>query len=292
MPDVRLRWIVTGAGGMLGRDLVAQLRAGGENVTALGRSELDITDPIAVEQSVCSAAGDMQLVIVNLAAWTDVDAAERAEDSAHAINAGGARNLAQAAGKTDARMIQISTDYVFDGTGSAPYPEDARCSPVNAYGRTKADGENAVLETLPDSGVVLRTAWLYGEHGQNFVHTMIKLAAERDTLDVVDDQIGQPTWTGDLALRIIEVAGVPNATGVFHATNGGQASWFELARAVFEERGLDPGRVRPTTTDRFPRPAQRPAYSVLGQERWAVAGLPAMRDWRSALSDFMLVGSG
>ncbi|TDD75379.1 SDR family oxidoreductase, partial [Actinomadura rubrisoli] len=155
-------------------------------------------------------------------------------------------------------------------------------APVNAYGRTKLAGERAVLGY--EHGYVVRTAWLYGAHGPNFVRTMARLAGERDSVEVVDDQVGQPTWTGDLAARIVELAGAEAApAGIYHGTNGGRTSWFGLAREVFTLLGLDPERVRPTTSDRFPRPAARPAFSVLGHGRWARAGLAPMRGWREAL---------
>ncbi|HEX2773171.1 MAG TPA: sugar nucleotide-binding protein, partial [Micromonosporaceae bacterium] len=170
-----------------------------------------------------------------------------------------------------------------------PYPEDAPTAPVNAYGRSKLAGELAVTRLLPETGYVVRTAWLYGAHGPNFVATMLRLAAERDTLDVVDDQYGQPTWSYALAERLVAlgtVAAVGHApAGVYHGTASGQTTWCGLARAVFALRGLDPDRIRPTTSGRFRRPAPRPAYSVLGHARWSLAGLPPMADWHDMLVD-------
>jgi dTDP-4-dehydrorhamnose reductase len=268
-----MRWLVTGAGGMLGRDLCDVLgRAGETGVVAATRADLDVTDPAAVRSAVLGAD-----VVVNAAAWTNVDGAETDETGATAVNGYAVRNLADAAGK---RLIQVSTDYVFDGAASAPYPEEAPPAPINAYGRGKAVGEQAVLAA---GGYVVRTAWLYGEHGPNFVTTMAKLAAERDTVDVVSDQHGQPTWTADLAERIITLAGSGAPRGVYHGTNSGRTSWYGLAREIFTVLGLEPDRVRPTTSERFPRPARRPAWSVLGHDAWAAAGLSPMRDWRDAL---------
>ena len=275
------RWLVTGAGGMLGHDLVTALD--GRDVTALKRSELDITDPDAVRAAL--AGHD---VVCNAAAWTDVDGAEADEVGATAVNGAGPANLAAACAASGARLLHISTDYVFAGDGHDPYPEDAATEPINAYGRGKLAGERAVRATLPDGGYVVRTAWLYGAHGRNFVTTMLRLAGERDLVDVVEDQHGQPTWSGDLARRLVALGDAALAgaapAGVYHGTASGQTTWHGLARAVFAAAGHDPDRVRPTTSDRFPRPARRPAYSVLGHARWATAGMSAMRDWRAMLA--------
>jgi dTDP-4-dehydrorhamnose reductase len=269
--------LVAGAAGMLGRDLVAVLD--GSEVTALTRAELDVTDADAVHLAVQGHD-----VVVNAAAWTDVDGAETAEAAATAVNGTGPAHLAAACARHGARLVQISTDYVFDGAASAPYAEDAPTAPRSAYGRGKLIGEQAVLSTLPDTGYVVRTAWLYGEHGRNFVATMARLAAARDTLDVVDDQRGQPTWSLDLARRVVDLVAADAPAGVYHATSSGETTWFGLALAVFEHLGLDPARIRPTTTDAFPRPAPRPAYSVLGHAGWERAGLPPMRPWDEALA--------
>ncbi|GAA2012922.1 dTDP-4-dehydrorhamnose reductase [Catenulispora yoronensis] len=275
------RWLVTGAAGMLGSDLVALLRATpGAEVTALTRADLDVTDSIAVNAAV--AGHD---VVINTAAWTDVDGAETHEAEATAVNGGGVTNMATACAATGARLIQLSTDYVFDGKGAEPYPEHAATDPINAYGRTKLVGEQAVLAVLPESGYVVRTAWLYGASGKNFVRTMLRLSADRETVEVVDDQNGQPTWTGALAAQLIALGQAPEApSGIYHGTAAGQTTWYGLARAVFEEAGLDPERVRPTTSDKFVRPAERPKYSVLGHERWAEAGIPEQEDWRAMLA--------
>lgn len=276
-----VRWLVTGAGGMLGRDLCAVLRASGEDLTALSRAELDIADAEAVRAAV--AGRD---TVVNCAAWTDVDGAEAEEAAATAVNGTAVRHLALACAEHGARLLHLSTDYVFDGTAAEPYPEDAPTAPANAYGRGKLAGERAVLALLPGSGFVVRTAWTYGEHGRNFVATMLRLAAERPAIDVVDDQHGQPTWTYDLALRLAALgraAGAP--PGIYHGTAAGRTTWYGLARAVFTLSGLDPARIRPTTSAAYGRPAPRPAFSVLGHARWAAAGLPPPRDWYAALAE-------
>jgi len=274
------RWLVTGAGGMLGRDLVAVLAsAAGVTLTAATRADLDITNPSAVRDAVVGHD-----VVVNTAAYTDVDGAESDEATATAVNGDAVARLAEACAAAGARLIQPSTDYVFAGDGSVPYQEDAPTAPVNAYGRSKLVGERAVLSLLPHAGYVVRTAWLYGEHGRNFVATMLRLATGRDTVDVVDDQRGQPTWTVALAHQIVALGTATDAPGgIYHGTSSGETTWYDLARAVFATAGHDPDRVRPTTSDRFPRPARRPAYSVLGHDRWKLAGVAPQPDWADSL---------
>jgi dTDP-4-dehydrorhamnose reductase len=285
------RWLVVGARGMLGRDLGTLLAERGVAVTALGRAELDLTDADAVKEAV--AGYDL---VADAAAWTDVDGAETHEDEANAVNGEAVRHLARACADSGALLLYPSTDYVFPGDADRPIPEDAPTAPLNAYGRSKLMGERAVLELLPETGYVVRTAWLYGRHNKNFVDTMLKLAEQRETVDVVDDQRGQPTSTVALARQLLALGEAARAgrapAGVYHGTCSGETTWFGLARAVFELSGLDPERVRPTTSDRFPRPAPRPAYSVLGHARWAAAGLAPMPDWRAALTEYLGTGSG
>ncbi|WP_205650213.1 dTDP-4-dehydrorhamnose reductase [Actinoplanes solisilvae] len=272
-----MRWLVTGAGGMLGQDLCAALASAGEtDVVAASRSDLDITDPSSVRAAVAGAD-----FVLNAAAWTDVDGAEAAEEAATAVNGDAVRLLASFAGP---RLIHFSTDYVFDGSASVPYLADHPQAPVNAYGRSKAVGERAVLDA---GGYVIRTAWLYGAHGPNFVRTMLRLAESRDTLDVVDDQTGPPTWSWALAQQTVALALADAPPGAYHGTAAGSTTWFWLARAVFADAGLDPARVRPTTSDRFPRPARRPSYSVLSHDGWTGTGVAPLGHWRSMLTDAM-----
>jgi len=271
-----MRYLIAGGHGMLGRDLARVLD--GRDVTALGRAELDITDEAAVRRVVPGHD-----VVINAAAYTRVDDAETHEPEALAINAAGAALLATAAAEAGARFVQLSTDYVFDGAATSPYPEDALRDPQGAYGRTKAEGERLVLEAHP-SPYLVRTAWLYGAHGGNFARTMLRLAAARDTVSVVADQVGQPTWTLDLATAIVGLLDADAPSGIYHGTNSGQASWFDFARAVFAVSGLDPDRVLPIDSAAYPVPAPRPAYSVLGHDAWRRAGLAEPRDWREALS--------
>ncbi|MFI8005795.1 dTDP-4-dehydrorhamnose reductase [Streptomyces sp. NPDC086010] len=279
-------WLVTGAAGMLGQDVLARLAGAGIPAVAAGRDAVDIADPASVR-----AAFDEHrpAVVVNCAAWTAVDDAETDEEAALRVNGEGPAVLAGACREYGAVLLQVSTDYVFAGDASHPYPEDAPTAPRSAYGRTKLAGERAVLETLPDSGYVVRTAWLYGAGGGNFVRTMIRLEGVKDTLDVVDDQRGQPTWTVDLADRLVllgqsALAGTAPA-GVYHGTSAGDTTWFGLTREIFRLLGADPERVRPTTSEAFVRPAPRPSYSVLGHDRWKEAGIEPVRDWRSALGE-------
>jgi dTDP-4-dehydrorhamnose reductase len=281
-----LRVLVTGAGGMLAHDLVPALRAGGHVVTAMGRGDLDVTDA-----GECVAGVDGHDLVVNCAAWTAVDDAEAHEAEAFAVNAVGAANLARAATRTGARMVQLSTDYVFDGRASEPYGVDHPVAPRSAYGRTKAAGEWAVLALCPESWV-LRTAWLYGAGGPNFVATMHRLAGERDVLTVVDDQVGQPTWTADVADLVARIVAGGAPYGIHHATSSGTTTWKGLARAVFEEDGLDPERVLPMSSDQLDRPAQRPAWSVLAHDSLVAAGIAPIRDWRAGLAAFLAGRAG
>jgi dTDP-4-dehydrorhamnose reductase len=287
-PPVTVSWFVTGARGQLGHDLLAVLaERGDEPVRAAGRAELDLTDEKAVRATVGGWLAEVRgsghrPVLINAAAYTAVDAAEADEQTALVVNGQAPGWLAEelAGG---GRLVHVSTDYVFDGSAQEPYPVDAPVAPRSAYGRSKAVGEQAVAAAGADATTV-RTAWVYGRHGGNFVRTMLRLEAERETVSVVDDQVGSPTWSADLA-RALVALGAREEPGppILHFTNAGSVSWHGLARAVFEEIGADPGRVLPTTTEAFPRPAPRPAYSVLDLSAWIATGLPAPRPWRAAL---------
>lgn len=279
-----MRYLITGASGMLGTDLQTVLA--GQDVTALGRADLDVTDLDAVRAAV--AGHD---VVINAAAYTKVDDAEGDEDAAYAVNATGAKNLAIAAREAGAKLIQVSTDYVFDGAATTPYAETAPRAPISAYGRTKAAGEELAVAEHPTGTYIVRTAWLYGQHGPNFAATMLRLAGSHPTVSVVVDQLGQPTWTADLARQIVLLAESDAPAGAYHGTNSGQGSWFDFTRAIFSEAGLDPERVLPTDSTAFVRPAPRPSYSVLGHDGWAAVGLPEMRDWREALADAVASGA-
>ena len=283
-----MKILITGANGMLGQDVARAFRGAGHQVTQTDLPEVDITDPAS-----CAAAVAGHDWVVNTAAYTAVDDAESKEGLAFLVNAVGPAVLARATRAAGARMVHVSTDYVFAGDASSPYAEDAPLAPRSAYGRTKAAGEWAVRAECPEA-VIVRTAWLYGPGGPNFVKTMARLAGERETVSVVDDQRGQPTTTADLARYITEVVAAGAPAGVYHGTCEGETTWFGFTQAIFEDLGLDPARVLPTTSDAFVRPAPRPAYSVLGHERSDQVGVARLPHWRDALraTIHQVVGGG
>ncbi len=266
---------------MLGTDMMQVLAGHGIEATGVDRGDLDLFDERAVDEAVAAHE-----VVVNCAAFTAVDEAEEHEQEAHRINAVAPGVLARSAGRHGRRIVHISTDYVFDGTASTPYDEDAPTRPRSAYGRTKAAGEAEVRAAAPEHHLVVRTAWLYGRNGPCFPRTIARLARERGAISVVEDQVGQPTWTVDVADLVVRLVFAGAPPGNWHATSGGQTSWCGFARRVVESAGLASDVVTPTDSEAFARPAPRPAYSVLGhrklhdasvapigswEERWAVA---------------------
>ena len=276
-----MRVLVAGSTGQLGMDLVNLLRRQGVDVAAPDMLQLDLLRPETVRDAVRDARPHW---VINCAAYTQVDRAEQDRETAFAINCDGARVLAEAAAAAQAWMLQVSTDFVFSGHSSVPYTEEDETGPLGVYGQSKRDGELAVQQACASS-IIVRTAWLYGVHGNNFVKTMLRLAAERDELRVVSDQTGTPTWTQDLAQALWALMQQPQA-GVFHFSDEGQASWHEFASAIVDEaRALGfpvkAQRVVPITTAEYPTPAQRPAYSVLSKakiERLLAAPIPHWRD--------------
>jgi dTDP-4-dehydrorhamnose reductase len=272
------RWLVTGARGQLGSHLLDLL---GEAAIGLTRADLDIISAADVNDMLREARPD---VVVNAAAYTAVDAAETDETAAFEVNATAVDHLAAACASTGARLLHVSTDYVFDGTASQPYRPDDPTAPRTAYGRTKLAGEQFALGR---GGHVVRTAWVYGGPSANFVDTMLRLATQRETLDVVSDQVGSPTYVRDLAAALVDLGRLPDPPAVLHYANAGTASWFDLAQEVFRAAGLDPDRVRPVSSAEFVRPAPRPAWSVLSIDAWTEAGLPAPRDWRAAVREYV-----
>ena len=259
---------------MLGTDLRAVLERHGIAHVGVDLGDLDLLDEAAV-----SAAVQGHDVVVNCAAWTAVDDAESHEDKAFTINAVAPALLARAARTHDARLIHLSTDYVFRGDGDQPYAEDAAPAPQSAYGRTKAAGEWAVRAEAPEHHIVLRTAWLYGAYGACFPKTIARVADERGAVSVVDDQYGQPTWTKDVAEQMVRLVQSDAAPGTWHATSAGQTSWFGFAREIVSAAGLCPDVVSASDSTAFVRPAPRPAYSVLGHDRWRERGIQPIGDW-------------
>jgi dTDP-4-dehydrorhamnose reductase len=273
-----MRLLVTGAAGMLGRDVVEAARGVGHEVTGLGRADLDVADRTAVERAVASARPD---AVVNCAAFTDVDGAEEHYDDALAINGAGAGHVAAATADSGAAVVHVSTDYVFDGTKTAPYVESDRPAPASAYGRSKLAGEEAVAQANARHAIV-RSSWLFGVGGANFVATMLRVGAERDEVSVVTDQVGCPTFTGHLGPTLVSLA-ERETTGLMHLAGSGWCSWHDFAVEIFREAGVD-CEVRPASSDQLGRPAPRPAYSVLLSER---SDAPRLPSWRDGLAEYL-----
>lgn len=269
-----MRWLIAGAQGMLGHDLVDRVLADGHDLIAVDRDEIDITDPSSVAQMVKNTD-----VLVNVAAFTAVDKAEEQEAAAFAVNATGPEILARRCREIGARLVHVSTDYVFGGESHEPYKEDGLMEPKGAYGRTKAAGEWAIRSNTEDY-IIVRTAWLYGLHGNSFPATMKRLSETHDKLTVVTDEVGQPTWTVDLADLIVRLVEAKAPSGTYHGTSSGSTNWFEFTKAIMESIGKDPAMVTETTAAAFNRPAPRPHYSVLAHGALAKIGLDPIGDWR------------
>lgn len=277
-----MKILVTGANGQLGQELVQQLKQMNVELYAFTKTDLDICKLSNVQQVVNEIQPQ---VIINAAAFTKVDLAETEQDLAFNVNAYGQRNLAVAAEQVGAKICYISTDYVFDGNATEPYEEHALVNPIGVYGKSKYAGEQ-LTQTLNTKYFIVRTAWVYGEYGPNFVKTMLRLAKERDELGVVSDQIGSPTYTVDLAAFLIELVQTEKY-GIYHCTNSGSCSWYEFAQAIFEESNIDI-KVNPLTTDQYPTPAKRPNYSVLSDRTLKLNGFQPIRHWREGLKAFLI----
>ena len=276
-----MKVVVTGAAGQLGQDVVRELAKKNHDAYGADRSQLDIT----IEADVMSYIHEVKPdVILHCAAYTNVDAAEENEDTAYQINALGTEYLAKAANEVGAKMLYVSTDYVFDGTATEPYEVDQATSPLGAYGRTKLAGEQLLQKHL-DQFFIVRTAWVFGVYGNNFVKTMIRLGKERGEVGVVHDQVGSPTYTVDLAKFMVELMETEKY-GIYHATNSGVCSWYEFAVEIFKQAGLEV-TVNPLTSEQFPRPAKRPNYSVLSKKKIEAEGLTPLRDWKEALAAYL-----
>jgi len=280
MGDHKLTLLVTGANGQLGQELI-RLRYDGINIVGYGRDQLDVTNLSQCREVIAAARPH---AIIHAAAFTAVDKAESELDEAYRINALGTRNLAIAANEYRAKLCYLSTDYVFDGTATQPYNEYDNTNPQSVYGKSKRAGE-VLLQSLGSSYFIVRTSWVYGKYGNNFVKTMLKLARERDSLAVVHDQIGSPTYTYDLGRFLIELVQT-EAYGIYHASNTGICTWYEFAQAIFEESQLSM-KIEPCTTEQFPRPAPRPAYSVMDHSAIRQNGLTDLRPWREGLQAFL-----
>lgn len=277
--------LVTGASGMLGRRVIADAQAAGWTVVGLDLQgsdlAVDLTDSDATLVALREARPN---AVIHCAAWTDVDAAEEREDAALRVNAGASGNLARACSEVGARLVAVSTDYVFEGSLSGrPYVESDATGPLSAYGRTKLEGERAIAEET-DDWVVARTAWLFGWPGKSFPDTMLRVGADRGEVAVVTDQTGSPTWTGHLSPALVELAGA-SVTGVVHTAGLGQCSWHELTVELYAQAGLD-AVVNETDSSAFVRPAPRPAWSVLATER-AGEGVPILPDWREGVAGYL-----
>jgi dTDP-4-dehydrorhamnose reductase len=285
--------LITGCNGQLGSEIMRQAHRLRDVPFARGIDlPLDLTDPFTVRDTVHEWARVVRsdskahrLVILNPAAYTAVDKAEEQEDLAYSVNATAPALLASACKEVGAHLAHVSTDYVFPGDGTAPYEPDDAKGPTNAYGRTKLAGELAIAEILPDAHWIVRTAWLYGAGGPNFVKTMARLEKSNETVSVITDQVGSPTWAGDLARGLLSIARSDAPAGAYHGTNRGSTSWNGFAQAVFEELGADPARVLPTDAASYVTAATRPAYSVMSGEKWDAAGLPPLPAWREALAE-------
>jgi len=273
-----MRILVTGAGGMLGRDVVRAAEFVNHEVIALEHADLDVTDVPAVWRAIRRLAPD---AVVNCAAWTDVDGAESDPRGVERLNALAAGEVAAAAAEVEASIVQMSTDYVFDGEKGAPYIESDLPRPLSVYGRTKLAGEHEVARANPRH-YVIRTSWLFGAHGRNFVETMLRLGRDLGEVVVVRDQVGCPTYTGHLADALVRLLDGDDY-GLHHIAAGGECSWFEFAVEIFDQDGVE-CRTLSCTTDEFPRPARRPAYSVLGTERDYAVYLP---DWQDGLRSYL-----
>jgi dTDP-4-dehydrorhamnose reductase len=280
-----MTWLVTGGSGQLGIAVSQELGKRGILFTAWGSEDLDITQGPTVGDLVSHLS---PTVIVNCAAWTEVDGAESNEPQASRVNRDGAENIAMAAKHCGAKLIHLSTDYVFSGEGKTPWQVDDRIDPQSAYGRTKAEGESRVLATYPENSSIVRTAWLYSPWGKNFAKTMTRLALNGvGEVRVVNDQMGQPTSAVDLTRQLVELGLSTSPAGIYHGTNSGEATWFEFAQEIFGLAGADVNRVVPVSSSEYPRPAKRPSHSVLSHEAWATTSVKPMRDWRIALEEAM-----
>ncbi|MCD9023646.1 dTDP-4-dehydrorhamnose reductase [Cohnella silvisoli] len=276
-----MKVLITGAEGQVGRELVSVFENRGCEVYAYGRSDLDITNGERVSETVNRIKPD---AIVHSAAYTKVDQAEADPDQAFLINGTGTKNVVLAAEAVGSKFVYISTDYVFDGKGIKPYNEQHPVNPVSVYGKSKLAGEQ-VVRSLHSRYFIVRTSWVYGQYGHNFVKTMLKLAEDKYSVSVVADQIGSPTYAVDLAECISRIV-QSSQYGIYHVSNSGSCSWYEFAKAIYEEAGISL-TLQPVDSDAFPRLAKRPNYSVMDHNNLISNGFGEMRNWREALAEFI-----
>jgi dTDP-4-dehydrorhamnose reductase len=280
-----MTWLITGGSGQLGIAISQELSQRGLCFFSTNSQELDITLNPDTPKFIAQMSPK---VIINCAAWTDVDGAENSEDLASKVNSDGAENVAQGAKLCGAKLIHISTDYVFSGNGNSPRQVNDALNPQSAYGRTKADGERRVLATYPENSSIVRTAWLYSLWGKNFAKTIMRHAINGDgEVRVVNDQMGQPTSATDLAKQLVELGLSNSLAGIYHGTNSGQSTWFDFAQEIFKLAGGDASRVVGVSSIEYPRVAKRPSYSVLSHDSWSKTSVQPMRDWRIAIQDAM-----
>ena len=280
-----MSWLITGGSGQLGIAVSQELDKNGIAFDAWSSKDLDITQSSNTSEAIEKLS---PVVIINCAAWTDVDGAESYEIDASRVNSDGPENLAIAAKRCNSKLIHVSTDYVFSGDSQSPWQIADEINPQSAYGRTKAQGESRVLATYPENSFIVRTAWLYSPWGKNFAKSMTKLALKgTGEVRVVDDQVGQPTSASDLAKQLVQLGLSTSPAGIYHGTNSGKATWFDFATEIFKLAGADVGRVTPVSSSEYPRPAKRPSYSVLSHDAWANTSVKPLRDWRIALAEAM-----
>jgi len=275
-------WLVVGANGQLGRCMAELLKTNSIDYIAVGHYQLDITDSEAVSKVLQEYE---PTIVVNAAAWTAVDDAEEHEEEALRVNAQGPANLARSSAQIGARLVHVSTDYVFDGQANVPYTVTAPTEPMNAYGRTKLAGENAIREFQNGNSCIVRTAWLYSEHGKNFAKTMTIRALRGEAVRVVDDQLGQPTSAHDVAKLILDISQLEQLPPIVHGTNSGEATWFQFAKEIYSQLGADRDLVSPVDTSAFPTVAKRPAYSVLDHSDFPSWDLQPLQNWEVGLAD-------
>ena len=276
-----MKILLLGHKGMLGSDLLLKLNLQHE-VVGMDKDEIDIVSAEECNEAIKEIEPN---IVINAAAYTNVDGCETAKEECFAVNAEAIKNIAQACLNKNIRIIHFSTDYVFDGTAKQPYKEDDKCNPINAYGESKLAGER-YLQSLADDYILIRTSWLYGVKGKNFVQTILEKAKTTPKLSVVDDQVGSPTHTKDLAAAV-DLLIEQNAKGIFHITNRGSCSWYQFAVKILQEYGLDNIEVIPIKSDKLPRPAMRPAYSVLSMHKFIATTGKTMQPWQLALQDYL-----